>query len=108
MACTFGTATKILRAINTTFPEERILYNQNQFYSDCDKRAITIHSIKKTIVDVDSGKKTTVELFSSASQLLIVLFLRDYWFQLNGWEVPKDNPVWEQKISEYRRKRGAD
>ena len=96
-----------LKAINREFPEERILFCTNQFYSEEQKRAITINIIKKVVYD-DKGKKSTIELYSSVSQVRIVLFLKDYWYQLNGWEVPTDNEEWNKAKEEYKRKRGVE
>lgn len=95
------------KAINKTFPEERILVCQNQFYSEDKKRAVTMIVVKKVCVD-SNGKKTTKELYSSVSQIRIVLFLKDYWFQLNGWELPTDNEEWEKAKEQYRKRRGVE
>ena len=46
-------------------------------------------------------------MFSSASDIQIVKWLRDYWYTLNGWEVPTDDPVWEEAKEVYRRKQEA-
>ena len=42
------------------------------------------------------NRDVNIELFSTYSQLQLVLFLRDYWYTLNGWEVPQNNTVWEE------------
>ena len=26
----------------------------------------------------------------------ILLFLRDYWFEMNGWDIPTDNEMWNE------------
>lgn len=79
-----------------------ILYNTSQFYSKEQQRAITIYHIKQAIVDEDTEKVTNVELFKSTSQIQIVLFLRDYWFGMNNWELPDDNPTWSKKRAELQ------
>lgn len=102
---------RLQRALNDK--DQRILYSTSQFYSAEQKRAITKHTIKQALEkDEETGKYNTITLFSSYSQLQIVLFLRDLWFQANGWELPTDNPVWEgikkeQKLFEYAERDGS-
>lgn len=79
-----------------------ILYNTTQFYSKQADRPVTLYIIKQAVWDEDRGKMVNIELFSSTSQIQIVLFLRDFWYKLNGWEVPTDNPIWEQAKETYR------
>lgn len=86
---------KLQMGINNTFPEERITYNTTQFYSNDQKRMITLYIIKKTIVS-DTEKNQYLTLFKAASQLQVVMFMRDYWYLLNGWELPTDNEVWNE------------
>lgn len=84
---------KLQTAINSK--GERITYNTSQFYSEEKKRPVTKYIIKKAIPNEDNPKRShQVELFSAYSQLQIVLYLRDYWFTLNGIELPKDNKMW--------------
>ena len=72
----------------------RVLYNTSQFYSTQQDRPVTIYHIKQAVYDEEKDKTVNVELFKSTSQIQIVLFLRDMWFELNGWEVPQDNEMW--------------
>lgn len=86
---------KLQNAINTKF-HERLLYNKTQWYSDQQDRPVTTYVIRKAVWNEEKGKSVNIELFKSTSQIQIVLFLRDYWYRLNGWEVPTDNPMWEK------------
>ncbi len=83
---------KLQQAINGK--GEKILYNTSQFYSADQNRPVTIYHVKKAVYDEEKAKTVNVELFKSTSQIQIVLYLRDYWFELNGWEIPQDNNVW--------------
>ena len=83
---------KLQQAINSK--GEKILYTTSQFYSDEQDRPVTIYSIKKAVFDEKRNKNINVELFSSTSLIQIVLFLRDYWYELNGFEIPTDNEEW--------------
>lgn len=79
----------------------RITVNKNQFYSEQQDRPVTIYSIKKAIWDDKKDRQTYIELFSSLSEIQIVLFLRDVWYEMNGWEVPKDNTTWNKAKEDY-------
>ena len=82
---------RLQRAINEKGGS--ILYNTTQFYSVEQNRPVTIYIIKQALWDDDKQKYVNVELFSSTSQIQILLYLRDYWFPMNGWEVPTDNEM---------------
>lgn len=80
-------------AINTKFGEQ-LLYNRRQFFSKKENRPINMYTIKKSIYNPHKGKDEEIELFKSSSQIQVILYLRDYWFELNGWDVPIDNAEW--------------
>lgn len=94
---------KLQRAINAQ--GEKLLYDTQQFYSNDQNRPITMYRIRKTYKNEATGRNKYVELFSSASQIQIVLFLRDYWYEINGWEVPTDNEMWEKIKARYKERR---
>lgn len=91
---------KLQTAINKNFGK-KLTYNKTQFYSEEKDMPITIHTIKQCIYDEDKKRNRYIELFSSCSQLQIVLFLRDLWYELNGWEVPVDNEEWNKAKERY-------
>lgn len=74
----------------------KLLYSTTQFYSEEQNRPITVYHLKQAVYDEEKGKNTNVELFKTTSQIQVVLFLRDFWFDLNGWEIPNDNEQWNQ------------
>lgn len=78
-----------------------ILYNTTQFYSKSQKRPVTVYIIRNAYIDEDTGKTTATELFKSTSQIQILLFLRDLWYEVNGWEVPTDNEIWNKAKAQY-------
>ena len=60
------------------------------------------YHVKKQIQDPDNKfKSSMVELFSSCSMIQVTLFLRDFYFEKKGWEVPTDNPIWEEAKAKY-------
>lgn len=79
----------------------RILYSTSQFYSDKQKRPVTKYTIKTAVFDEDTQRNKNEELFSSYSQIQIVLFLRDLWFNLQGKPIPTDNEEWNKAKAEY-------
>ena len=69
----------------------RILCNRSQFYSEEQKRPVTIYKISQSRPAGD--KIRHVELFSTPSEIQAVLFLRNLWYSLNGMEIPKTNKM---------------
>lgn len=86
---------KLQTAINQRFGA-KLLLNRTQWYSKDQDRPITTYIIRQAVWDESKQKYTNVELFKSTSEIQLVLFLRDMWYELNGWEVPKDNETWNE------------
>jgi len=101
MAKAFGPQIKKLqKAINEKY-DARILLNKTQFYSSKTDSPVELIVIKQAIWDSERQKYKNVELFSSSSDIQIVLWLRDYWYELNGWEIPTDNEEWNKARAKY-------
>lgn len=95
------TIKKLQRAINNRV-DEKILINKSQIYSEDSDVIVEVIYIKKI---AHQGKRNRyIELFHSASDVQITLFLRDYWYELNGWEVPMDNKDWVETKQKYYEK----
>lgn len=71
----------------------RILCNRSQFFSDQQNRPVTIYKISQSIKNETTGRNNHVELFSSASEIQIVLFMRNLWYAVNGKPIPPTNKV---------------
>jgi hypothetical protein len=96
MASLSGTAKKLQSAINQR-TGAKLLINTNQWYSTDRGRTITSYVVKQsTTAPGEKEYRHNVELFRTYSQVQLVLWLRDYWYELNGWEVPTDNEEWEE------------
>ena len=81
---------------------ELILINTSQFFSVDKGTTVTRYHIKKQVQSEDNrNRSSTVELFSTCSQVQICLFLRDYYYTVIGREVPHDNAYWEQCKANY-------
>lgn len=91
-------------AINKNF-NQRLLVDKVQFYSTNNDRPITQYVLKLEVWDEGKQKFKKQELFASTSMIQIVLFLRDYWYELNGWEVPTDNEMWNKAKEKYMEKK---
>ena len=84
----------------------KILYSTSQFYSEQQDRPVTQYIIKQVVEDkeltgTNNKRRSYIELFKSCSQIQIVLFLRDFWYEINGWEVPTDNEMWNTAKQKY-------
>ena len=74
----------------------KILYSTTQFYSEDQDRPVTMYILKQAVWDDEKGRNNNIELFKSTSQIQILLFLRDLWYELNGKEIPTDNETWNK------------
>ena len=84
------------------FEGELTLITTSQFYSVDKQKIVTRYHVKKQIQsEEDRNKSSQIELFSSCSQIQITLFLRDYYYEIKGYEVPHDNPIWEAAKAKY-------
>lgn len=92
MASNITNIKKLQHAINSK--GHKLLYSTSQWYSETQDRPVTVYHIKKAIYDEDLGRHVNTELFKSTSMIQILLFMRDYWYKLNGMELPTDNEEW--------------
>lgn len=90
---------------------QRILCNRSQFYSEQQNRPVTIYKVSQSVFNEQTGKNQHIELFSSASQIQVVLFMRNLWFLIQGREIPPTNEMkgaaefsakWRQFEEEWR------
>ncbi len=76
----------------------RILCNRSQFFSEQQNRPVTMYKIAQSILNTETGRSNHVELFSTASEIQAVLFLRNLWYAVQGKPIPPTNQV---KGAEY-------
>ena len=86
-------ARKLQGAINSR-PGAKVTINTSQWYSKDKQRTIICYTLRQS--NEEDGYKDSTVLFKTYSQIQLVLFLRDYWYTLNGWELPTDNEIWEE------------
>lgn len=94
-----STAKKLQTACKKRFGV-KLLINERQWYSDDKDMAITVYSVHQ-VINNENKRTQSVELFKTYSQIQLVLFLRDFWYKLNGWEIPTDNKTWEEVKRQY-------
>lgn len=95
MASNIKNIRKLQTAINS-ISETKILYQTAQFWTPHDKRAIQKYIIKRSVYNATTERYDAEEIFSTYSQLQVILFLRDYLFTLQGKEIPTDNKLWNE------------
>lgn len=93
---------KLQSAINRK-SGKKILYSTSQFYSIQQDRPVTIYQLKQAIYDEETKRTHSISLFQSTSQIQILLYLRDIWYEVNGWEIPTDNTMWEEVKAKMRK-----
>lgn len=91
---------KLQQALN--LKGDMLLYSTSQFYSDKQQRPVTVYCLRRAFLDEETKKTKSIELFKTTSQIQMVLYLRDMWFSVNGWEIPENNPTWD-KIKEQNK-----
>lgn len=94
MASNIKTIKKLQLAINMNCPF-RILYTTNQFYSVSKQMPVTKYCLRKAKLNYETNRSESEEIFSTYSQLQIILYLRDLWYVWLGKEIPNDNDLWE-------------
>lgn len=78
-----------------------LVCNRTQWYSTTEGYTINEYSIKKAVVNDPDKRPTYEEIFRSGSIIQECLFLRDYWYWLNGWAIPVDNEIWNEKRKKF-------
>lgn len=79
----------------------RITVSTSQFWSATEQKAINVYYVYGNEMDFEAQKSVQIELFRSASQVYIILFLRDIWYTLNGVEIPEEEEGFLAKKSKY-------
>lgn len=103
MAKKYGpTIKKLQNAINGS-GKMHLTINKTQFYVADTNKTCELIIVKEAVMGKD-GKVKYVERFSSGSDIAIALYLRDVWYEINGWDVPEDNSYWNKAKEAYMKK----
>lgn len=95
MASNIKNIRKLQTAINQQC-DYKILYGTSQFYSAKQNRPVTKYILRQAVLNEETGKTEATELFSTYSQMQVILYLRDYLFTLLGKELPANNELWNE------------
>ena len=82
----------------------KLLITTKEWFSEEKQVLMPYYIISRYHYDAKLKKAKQEELFRCGSKIQVVLFLRDYLYTLNGWEIPK-NDYWDKKKEKYDRKR---
>lgn len=74
---------------------------KNEWYSSKMDMTINDYIVKQAVVNPETGRTTYVEIFKSTSKIQQCLFLRDYFYWLEGKEIPTDNEIWNEKRRKF-------
>ena len=88
-----ATSKKLVKALNTRGYKLTFSYKQ---FMGMDNNPHNYYSINKAVWNEERNRYNHHELYSSASMVRIVLYLRDMWYKENGWELPTDQELWNK------------
>lgn len=79
----------------------RLLSNRSQFFSEQQNRPVTIYKLSQSVTNEQTGKNNHIELFSTPSQIQMVLFMRNLWYLINDMEIPPTNQMKGAEVFEH-------
>lgn len=79
----------------------KLLITTKEWFSEEKQVLMPYYIISQHHYDAKTRKSSQEELFRCGNKIKVVLFLRDYWYQLNNWEIPKDE-YWDEQKKEYK------
>lgn len=84
---------KLIQALNQK--GYMLMYNKKQFMG---REGIphNLYTVTQAVWNADKHKYGSKDVYKSTSTIRVVLFLRDLWFSVNGWELPTDNEMWNK------------
>ena len=93
------TSKKLVQALNSrgyhlTFSTKQFIGREGQPHN--------MYSISKATWDESKWRYRHDELYSTTSMVRVVLFLRDMWYEENGWELPTDQEKWNEIRKELK------
>ena len=97
------TSKKLIQALNSR--GHKVTLSTKQFIGR-EGQPHNMYSVNKAWWNEEKRKYSHDELYSTTSMVRITLFLRDMWFEENGWELPTDQESWNLIREELREKNG--
>ena len=93
------TSKKLIQALNSR--GYKLTFSTKQFMGK-EGQPHNMYSINKAIWNDEKRRYSHEELYSTTSMVRVTLFLRDMWFQANGWELPTDQASWNSVREELK------
>lgn len=93
MASLIQTSKKLIKAINTK--GYTLTYGSKEFLGNDGK----IHNYGTVYIakyNEARHRYDSVPIYSTPSTVRVVMYLRDFWFILNGMELPTDQELWNK------------
>lgn len=78
----------------------KLLITTKEWFSESKQVLMPYYIISQHHYNSETKKSTQEEIFRCGNKIQVVLFLRDYWYNLNGWDIPKDE-YWDEKKERY-------
>lgn len=78
----------------------KLLITTKEWFSEEKQVLMPYYIISQHHYDPKTKKSTQEELYKCGNKVKVVLFLRDYWYTINGWEIPKDK-FWDEEKERY-------
>lgn len=79
----------------------KLLITKKEWFSEQKQVLMPYYIISQHHYDPKTKKTTQEELFKAGNKVKVLLFLRDYWYTLNNWEIPRGE-FWDEKEERYK------
>lgn len=93
------TSKKLIQALNSR--GDSLTFSSKQFKGH-EGFIHSYYTVSQAVWNEEKQRYYHTELYSSSSMVRIVLFLRDRWYKLNGWELPTDQKKWNELRSDIK------
>ena len=97
------TSKKLVQALSSK--GHKLTLSTKQFMGK-EGRPHNMYSLNLAIWNEEKSRYSHEEIYSTTSMVRMTLFLRDMWFEENGWELPTDQEQWNAIREELREKNG--
>lgn len=93
------TCKKLIQALNSR--GNKLTFSTKQFIGT-EGQPHNMYSVSKATWNEEKGKYKHDEIYSTTSMVRMTLFLRDMWYEENGWDLPTDQEQWNELREEIR------
>lgn len=93
------TCKKLIQALNSR--GHKLTFSTQQFMGK-EGQPHNMYSVSQAVWNEEKRRYNHSGLYSTTSMVRMVLFLRDMWFEENGWELPTDQESWNRIREELK------